>query len=364
MLTERGRANEHGRSIKHNKNWEDHMITRRTLGALALSASMAAIAATTAASAQTPVPEIRFARQFSMGYLQLAMMEKFQLVEKHAKLNGIPEVKVVWQIFNSPSAMNDALLSGNVDIVSGGVPGLLTIWAKTQNTSNPVKGVATYTAQPILLNTRLPNVKTIADYTEKDKIALPAVKVAIQAIILQMAAAKQWGPKEFAKLDPLTVSMAPPDSTIALLGGGSEITSHFSVPPYQTQELEKPGITTVLNSFDVFGPHTFTTAWTSTSFREKNPALYKALIAAMTEATEMLQKDVRPAAEHWQGAAKSKLSVDQVTAIASGPQVKWTMAPVNSMKFAEFMHSVGSIKVKPATWKDMYFPEVHGLEGN
>jgi NitT/TauT family transport system substrate-binding protein len=340
------------------------MNTRRTWGVLALAAALATVAHTCVASAQTPVPEIRFARQFSMGYLQLAMMERFQLVEKHAKLNGIPEVKVVWSIFNSPSAMNDALLSGNVDIVSGGVPGLLTIWAKTQNTSNPVKGVATYTAQPILLNTRNPNVKTIADFTEKDKIALPAVKVAIQALILQMAAAKLWGDKEFAKLDPLTVSMAPPDSTIALLGGGSEINSHFSVPPYQTQELEKPGITTVLNSFDVFGPHTFTTAWTSTAFREKNPALYKALIAAMTEATEMLQKDVRPAAEHWQAAAKSKLSIDQVTAIASGPQVKWTMAPVNSMKFAEFMHSVGSIKVKPAIWKDMYFPEVHGLEGN
>jgi NitT/TauT family transport system substrate-binding protein len=127
------------------------MITRRSLGTLALSASLLGAVATTAASAQTPVPEIRFARQFSMGYLQLAMMEKFQLVEKHAKLNGIPEVKVVWQIFNSPAAMNDALLSGNVDIVSGGVPGLLTIWARTQNTANPVKGVATYTAQPILL---------------------------------------------------------------------------------------------------------------------------------------------------------------------------------------------------------------------
>jgi NitT/TauT family transport system substrate-binding protein len=336
------------------------MITRRTLGA----GLIATTALASAASAQAPVPEIRFARQFSMGYLQLAMMEKFGLVEKHAKSLGLPEVKVTWSIFNSPAAMNDALLSGNVDIVSGGVPGLLTIWARTQNTANPVKGVATYTAQPILLNTRNPNVKTIADFTEKDKIALPAVKVAIQAIILQMAAAKLWGDKEFAKLDPLTVTMAPPDSTIAIMGGGSEINSHFSVPPYQTQEIEKPGIRTVLNSFDVFGPHTFTTAWTSTSFRDKNPLLYKALIAAMTEATEMLQKDVRPAAEHWHAAAKSKLSLDQVTAIASGPQVKWTMAPVNSMKFADFMHSVGSIKVKPAKWQDMFFPEVHGLEGN
>ena len=75
-----------------------------------------------AAPTVAQVPEIRFARQFSMGYLQFNVMEKHQLVEKHAKAAGIPEVKVIWATFNSPAAMNDALLSGSVDIVSGGVP--------------------------------------------------------------------------------------------------------------------------------------------------------------------------------------------------------------------------------------------------
>ena len=129
--------------------------------------SLTAFAATAAAQA----PEMRFARQFSMGYLQFNLMEKHQLLEKHAKAAGIPEVKVVWATFNSPAAMNDALLSGSVDIVSGGVPGLLTIWARTQGTPNAVKGIATFSSQPILLNTRNPNVKTIADFTEQDKIA-------------------------------------------------------------------------------------------------------------------------------------------------------------------------------------------------
>ena len=158
-----------------------------------------------AATAAAQVPEIRFARQFSMGYLQFNLMEKHQLLEKHAKAAGIPEVKVVWATFNSPAAMNDALLSGSVDIVSGGVPGLLTIWARTQGTPNAVKGIAAFSSQPILLNTRNPNIKTIADFTDKDKIALPAVKVSVQAMMLQMAAAKQWGQANFAKLDPLTV---------------------------------------------------------------------------------------------------------------------------------------------------------------
>jgi NitT/TauT family transport system substrate-binding protein len=334
----------------------------RTLIQSAFSA-LAIFVFATAASAQ--VPEIRFARQFSMGYLQFNVMERMNLLEKHAKAQGIPELKVTWAVFNSPAAMNDALLSGSVDVVTGGVPGLLTIWARTQGTPNPVKGIAAFTSQPILLNTNKPEIKSIEDFTEKDKIALPAVKISIQAIILQMAAAQKWGMANFAKLDSITVGMSPPDSTIALLSGSTDVTSVFSVPPYQSQQLEKEGIRTVLNSYDVFGgPHTFTMAWTSTQFHDKNPALYKALMAAFAEATELLNQDARPAAQYWIDSTKSKMTVEKVAGIATGPQVKWTMAPENSMKYAEFMHAVGSIKVKPSTWKDLFFPEAHALPGS
>jgi NitT/TauT family transport system substrate-binding protein len=318
-----------------------------------------------AASAAAQVPEIRFARQFSMGYLQFNIMEKHQLIEKHAKAAGIPEVKVVWATFNSPAAMNDALLSGSIDIVSGGVPGLLTIWARTQGTTNAVKGVAAFSSQPILLNTRNPRIKSITDFTEQDKIAVPAVKVSVQAMMLQMAAAKQWGQANFAKLDPLTVGMSPPDATIALLSDSADITSVFSVPPFQHQQLEKAGIHTVLSSYDVFGgAHTFTVAWTSTQFRDKNPSLYKALITAFQEATDMLKKDVKPAAQYWIDNVKSKMTVEKVAEIASGKQVQWTMVPESTVKYAEFMHAVGSIKVKPTSWKDLFFPEVHELPGS
>ena len=51
-----------------------------------------------------------------------------------------------------------------VPLVSGGVPGLLTIWARTQGSPVAVKGITAFSSQPILLNTRNPNVKAIADY--------------------------------------------------------------------------------------------------------------------------------------------------------------------------------------------------------
>jgi len=317
----------------------------------------------TAASAQ--VPEIRLARQFSMGYLQLNVMEHQQLIEKHAKELGIPQVKVEWFTFNGPTAVNEALISGNIDVGSGGVPGLLILWSKSKGTPQEVRGISALSSQPFLLNTKDTNIKTIKDFKDSDRIAVPSVKSSVQAITLQMAAAKEYGVKEFSKLDPLTVSMTPPDATIALLKGGAQITAAFSVPPFQYQQLEDPAVHTVLNSFDVMGgSHTFTAAWTSKKFRDANPVLYKALVAAMKDATDIINKDKKAAGALWIEDSKSKLSPDMVGKIVSGPQVHWTMTPENTMKYADFMASVGTLKEKPASWKDYFFPEIYDVNGS
>jgi NitT/TauT family transport system substrate-binding protein len=147
--------------------------------------------------------------------------------------------------------MNDALLSNSLQFASGGVGPMVTMWARTKGNLD-VKAVAAINSMPIYLNTRNPNVKSLKDFTEKDKIALPAVKVSIQAVTLQMAAESvRRRPAEQA--DPLTVSMSHPDGQVALLSGASEITAHFSSPPFQYQQLEKPGIHTVINSYEVLG---------------------------------------------------------------------------------------------------------------
>ena len=324
------------------------------LGAVALYGAVPAVAA-----------EIRLAKQYSMGYLQLNVMEHQQLIEKHAKALGIPDLKVSWITLNGPAAVNDALISGNIDIATGGVPGLLVLWARTKGTPQEVRGVSALSSQPFLLNSRDPAIKVIKDFKDTDRIAVPAIKVSVQAITLQMAAAKAYGIKGFDTLDPLTVSMSPPDATVALLGGKSEVTSVFSVPPFQYQQLENPAVHTVLNSFDVMGgSHTFTVAWTTAKFREGNPALYKALIAALKEATDIVNKDKRAAAALWIEDSKSKLPLDMVGKLVAGPQVRWTMTPENTMKYADFMAEVGTLKAKPASWKDYFFPEIYDEKGS
>lgn len=325
----------------------------------------AALAAALTAPARAADNEIRLAQQFSMGYLQLNVMHHEQLIEKHAKALGIADPKVSWFKFNGPTAVNEALISGNVDIGSGGVPGLLTLWARTKGTPQEVRGISALSSQPFLLNARNPAIKTIADFKDSDRIAVPAVRTSVQALTLQMAAAKQWGEKNFEKLDPLTISMTPPDATVALLKGGAQISAAFSVPPFQFMQLEDKEIHTVLNSYDVLGgPHTFTAIWTSKRFRDENPKMYQAFIAALKEATDRVNADKAKAASYWIEDSKSKLPPDKATAIVSGAQVHWTMVPENTMKFADFMAKVGRIKVKPQSWQDYFFPEAHGMKGS
>jgi NitT/TauT family transport system substrate-binding protein len=334
------------------------VIIRKSLLAFALAA-IALVGAPARAA------EIRLARQFSMGYLQFNVMEHQRLIEKYAQAFGVPDVTVTWSTFNGPAAINDALLSGTIDIASGGTPGLLLLWSKTKGTPLEVRGIAAMSSQPFLLNTRNAAIKSLEDVKDTDRVAVPAVKVSIQAIMLQMAAAKAFGPANFGKLDTLTVSMPPPDATIALLSGGGEIDMVFSVPPFQEQQLENPGIRTVLNSFDVMGgPHSFTVAWTSARFREQNPVLYKAVVAAMKEATTIVNSDKRTAAELWISDSHSKLSPDFVEKIVAGQQVRWTMVPENTMKFARFMATTGLLKAPPASWRDYFFPEIHDVDGS
>jgi NitT/TauT family transport system substrate-binding protein len=229
------------------------------------------MAAPWALPARAEVSELQIAKQYGISYLPFMLMEADQLVEKHAKAAGLPDLKVSWSTFISGAAMNDAILSGSLHLASGGVGPLTTIWARSKGTID-VKCVTAMNTMPLYLTTRNPNVKTIRDFTERDKIALPGVKVSVQAVTLQMAAEKEFGPGNQYQLDAFTVAMSHPDGQQALLSGVGEITAHFSSPPFQYQQLKQPGIHRVLNSYDVLGgPATFNVVWATQKFRQENP---------------------------------------------------------------------------------------------
>jgi len=336
-------------------------VLARTRSALTFVAAALSLAILPAAHAE--VSEIHVSRQYGISYLPLMIMEDQKLIEKHAKASGI-DVKVDWSKFASGAVMNDALLSGNLQFASGGVAPFTTLWAKTRSNLD-VKAVAAINSMPLYLVTNNPKVKTLKDFTDKDKIALPAVKVSIQAVTLQMAAEKAFGAGQEHKLDHLTVSMSHPDGETALLSGKSEITAHLSSPPFQYQELEHKGMHRVLNSYDVLGgPATFNVVWTTSKFHDENPKVYAAFVAALDDATAQINADKRKAAETYLRVSKDKDSLDDILKMLNDPEVKFTTTPNNTMKYVDFMHKVGSIKVKPASWKEMYFPNAQKLPGS
>ena len=316
----------------------------------------------TSLPAAAEVKEIRIARQYGLGYLPLIVAERQHLIEKHAKAVGLGDVKVTWATLGGGSATNDALLSGNVDYVSSGVAPLVMLWAKSNGN---VKGLAALDTSPLFLNTNNPNIKSIRDFNDKDRIALPAVKVSIQAIVLQMAAAKAFGTENYARLDRLTVSMKHPDAMAALLSGKSEIDAHLTSPPFMFQELDNKRVRTVLNSYDVLGgPHTFNVISTTKTFYDANPKVNRVVLEAIEEADEFIRKNRKAAAEIYVKSSGTRESFGDLLAQLNNPALGYSTTPTNVSKFADFMQQTGTIKVKPHSWKDLFFPLVHDKKGS
>jgi len=62
--------------------------------------------------------------------------------------------------------------------------------------------------------------------------------------------------------------------------------------------------------------------------------------------------------------AESGFTPAELMEVIGDPAVKFTTTPENVMKYAEFMHRIGTLKNLPASWKDLFFPEIHGVPGS
>lgn len=314
------------------------------------------------AGARAEVSEIRITKQPGLLYLPMILMETGGLIEKHTKAAGLGDVKVNWVTFNSGGAATDALLSGNVEFVTSGASNMLLLWDRTKG---QVKGVAACGGMPMYLVTKNPAVKSLKDFGPKDKIAVPTIKVSSQATILQMAAEKEFGEGQHGKLDNITIQLGHPDATLALLSPISEVTSHFSLPPYQNAALKDPSVHKVLNSLDVFGgPVNNAIVFSHAKFHDANPKTIAAVMAAMNEAMKMIKDEPQKAVEVYLKNAKEKMTAEELLALLKEPGVVFDVAPVGMQKFASFMAKVGTLKTAPASWKDFFFAEAHALNGN
>ncbi|MHA1164859.1 MAG: ABC transporter substrate-binding protein [Alphaproteobacteria bacterium] len=344
------------------KTFKKHPVCKIAAGAAILAFAGAAMPG--AAIAETN--EVRFAQQFGLLYLPMHVVVDKKMVQACASKAGLGDIKVTMHRFSGGAAVNQALLSGNVDFAAGGIGPLLKLWDKTKGRLN-VRAMSTLSAMPLKLNTNDKRVKKLEDYVglTDHKIATPSVKVSIQAVVLQMAAKKKWGTKDAFKLDPLTVSMKHPTATAALLAGGQSVKSHFATLPTSYAELASGKVHNVLTSYDVLGGrHSTVAMYNKEEWKKSNPKLYKCVYTSYRESMKWINDNKKAAAALFHRFTKSKLKLEDIEKMVGDPkEMLYSLTPERTMEFAKFMHSIGSIKNMPASWKDYYWENNYDQNG-
>ncbi|MFE1602948.1 ABC transporter substrate-binding protein [Methylobacterium sp. ID0610] len=311
------------------------------------------------------VSEVRVSKGYGILYLPLFVMQEKKFLEAQAAKAGLGDVKVTWLTLDGGNVINDAMIAGSLDIAGTGAPGFLALWSKGRGSAKTeVIGISGMSATALDLNVNKPGIKSLADFTPKDKIAIPGIKTSLAAVVLQMAVAKQFGPENYNKLDASTVGLPHPEAVAALLSGKTEIVAHFASPPFTQVERADPKVRTILKASEVFGPITLDVVFALKRFTEANPKMTQAFLDALDQSTRFIQENKAETAEIFARASKVKVTPEEVRPMLDDPDSRFSATPTGIMEFATFMHRAGIIKTKPAVWTDLFIPALRERAGS
>ncbi len=321
-------------------------MIRRCIAAAIVSCSFAH-------SASAEVDKIVIARQPGNFSVALAVMEKHKLIEKHATKLGVPKLTVSWPQMTGGTALNEALLSGSVNIAATGVAASALLWDKT---GGKVKGLAGWVSYRLHYNTRNPNLKSLADLSDNDRIALPSIIISTPALEFQMEVARLLGFENWGKFNSLMVPMTHADSVAALLDASSAITVHATSSPFHDREIADPRIRTI---YDVLATNIVVAR---EDFVSKNPLITQASFDALNEANRMIYEETDKAiAAYIEITGEPEKPEVLRKQILDKNNIIYTVEVSGVEKYLSFMHKAGIIKKRPETWRQMFFPIAHHL---
>jgi NitT/TauT family transport system substrate-binding protein len=307
--------------------------------------------------------QVRIAQPYGLLYLPSYVVVDRHLIEQKAEAAGLGKVTVTLTRLASGPAGSDMLLAGDADIAMGGFGPALTIWDRSHGR---VKGFTPLCSSPMFLISTDPRIHTLADYTDKDRIAVSAIKVTDQAITLEMAAAKQWGWDARFRLDPLTVAMSNPDGLAALMGGLSEVRNQAAIIPFAETLLESGKAHLVMTSDDVLEPgSTSAMAYATKDFHDGSPKLYAIAAAAFEEAIEWTRTHTHEAAAIYLAREPNKAGQAWIEHMMDDPaRLRFSSTPKGMLTHAAFMHKLGTLRTVPASWKDLFWENIWGKDGS
>lgn len=308
---------------------------------------------------------VRIAQPYGLVYLPSYIAADRHMIEQEAAKAGLLGVTVTLTRLASGPAGSDMLLAGDADVAMGGWGPAVTLWDKTRG-SHKVRGMTPLCSSPVFLVSTDPRIHAISDFTERDRIAVSAVKVTDQAITLQMAAAKLWGWDARFRLDPMTVAMSNPDGQAALLGGLSEVRNHATIIPFAVSELESGKAHLVMTSDEVMEPGASSViVYASARFHDGNPKLYAATASAFEQAIDWINAHPREAAEIYLAREPNRNGVEWIERMIRDPKlIRYDATPHGLKAHADFMHAIGTLKNQPADWKELFWDNMWSKNGS
>jgi NitT/TauT family transport system substrate-binding protein len=333
---------------------------RSGAAAVALAAGLLLLAR----AANADPGSVRIVRATDLAALPLIVAEHDHLVEKQALARGLGAISVQWLVPGSGVPL-EQLVNGQADLVAVlDLADFVAAWDERSGTPQEIRALTALSQMPYLLLSRNPSIATIRDFAAKDRIAVPAPRTSLPAVMLEMAAAQEWGVTHYDRLDALTVARGDEAGDDALQSGKGEIDTHFVRLPYADDERANSAIHRVMDSFDVAGPHSVAVLVATSQFRDANPALCASIAAAVSEADDFIARSRGAAAELYDTVDKDQdIPVEVLTDMLGDPDLTYKAAPAGLLHLTAFLHQIGRLKHNPDTWQQLFFPEVYKLTG-
>lgn len=335
------------------------MTRRGRLPFLAIAAAFLAAAAAPA-FAQQP---LRIGMGNGLAFLPIYVATDLHLFEKHAKADGLT-VKPVFRRVPSSAAMQEALLAGTIDVAPFGVSGFLLTREKTKGTPQETVAISGLTTMPLVLVSNRPDVKSLSDFKPKDRIAMPLL-AAPQMYVLQMQSEKSFG-GQADKLRGQVVTLPHAEAIEALEEGRKDVAGYFASPPFSQTVLKNKKVSKVLSSADVIGGKASFLVLTATKKNiEAQPKLAPTLIKALAEASEIIRKEPRKAAQIFLKFEPSRsLDMKTLEAVLQDLKDDFGNAVHGIEAYAGFMGRHGKLKEPPKSWKDVVIPQLAAMPGS
>lgn len=270
---------------------------------------------------------IRLAQQYGMQYAPVYVMQKLGLLEEL-----LPGAKLEWNNFGGGSAMNEALISNQLDVAFMGIPPVLIAIDKGVD-YRIASGICVPPAEIIVRPDS--GIASLADIKPEHKIAVPGIG-SIQHIMLSMAAKDILGNAN--AFDNNLITMANPDAYTALISG-TDITGHFASMPYIDLEIND-GMKSILSVEDAGGGASIVCV--TTKAFAGNSKVYDALIAALNQAIKLINEQDEAAIEVI--AETEKITAEAAKKYLDWPGTIYTTDLYKVAELADFMHEAGYIK--------------------